>query len=272
MEERLRDRVGRRLVDDHLVVRAVGPGERPREDLHAARVPEGPGPEVRDADAADLPEQERARRVVPAVPDEEIGRFEALAAPLAGVEAEVGDQAVLGGDAGEHDRLVAPGARAPDRLVRGLHEDSGMAVERGAHGPSRAHGREHALDHRLVARGARTARRVAVGERLGARVEALQPAVGDDVLDEVEELLRVLDRRLRLGRDLPGDAQPGAHQRQRTAVSSHPCLPDANRPRPGRSGRSARFRANIPEHPPRRAPWPGRTSRASSSTCPRTPG
>lgn len=153
--------------------------------------------------------------------DQEVGRLVALAAARAGVESDVGDQAVLGRDAGEHRGVDALGAGAPDRLVRRQHEDAGMAVHRDAHAPPRARRREHPLDHLLVRVAARLAGRVRVVERLGVGLQLAQPAFGGGVLDDEEELVRRFDRGERLGRHLSRDAEARADQQQLTSGSSH---------------------------------------------------
>ena len=60
---------------------------------------------------------------------EEVGRLVAQAPVAAGIEAEVGEEAVLGRDGREHPGLEAERPHPFDRSVRGRHEHAGMAVE-----------------------------------------------------------------------------------------------------------------------------------------------
>ena len=60
---------------------------------------------------------------------QQLGRLEALAAGVRRIDPEVGEQARLRRDPGQHARLESLLARASDRRVRRVHEHARVPVE-----------------------------------------------------------------------------------------------------------------------------------------------
>lgn len=139
---------------------------------------------------ADLPQHHRGRRVDHPAVQQEIGRLVALAALGRRIDAQIGEQAVLGRDAGQHHRAIARRPRPADGFVAGIGEDPGVAVE-GAHhqlaGPDRGKDLRHHLGiglHPVLAVGIEAGqRRGALGVELPD--QALRHRVADDVIDHV---------------------------------------------------------------------------------------
>src|SRR6185369_9852282 len=146
----------------------------------------------------------------------------ALAAARSGIDAEVGEQAVLRRDARQHPRLMALRPRLGNRVVRRLHENAGMAVERRAHPFALAHWGEDALGHLGVRLRAVTTLAVAVVEGLCARVELAQPFLSHTVVHEKEQLLGRLHGRQGLLSHLSGEQHAGSHARQRAFWHQRP--------------------------------------------------
>jgi hypothetical protein len=163
----------------------------------------------RAADDADLPEHERGPRLHYRLALEEPRGLVALTAGGCGIDAEIGEETVLGGDSRQHARLepFAPGLL--DGLMRRQCEDAGVAIEGRADPPARTDRRQDQLDHPRVRLPQLSALDVAVRERARLRVQALHQLGGDGIRDEVQNLVRGSNRRLCLARQ-PGDADPGA--------------------------------------------------------------
>ncbi len=185
------------------------------EHLEPVPAPQRLAVEIEDADTADLPENERAGGIEDASAEQEVGRFEALTAALAGIDPQVCEETVFSGDAGKHLRREAFAAGEADGLVRGPDEDARMAIEGGDDMPAFAETAENAFHDLGVGLFAGSSFGVGTVERLGGRIQAVQPGRGDDIGDEVEETIRLLDGRKGLLGDLPGERQAGAHDRQR---------------------------------------------------------
>ena len=73
--------------------------------------------------------QLRRRWIEAARPDQEIAGFVALAAGGSGIDAKIGNQAVLRRDPGQHPGAEPFGTETPDRLMAGPSEDARMPVE-----------------------------------------------------------------------------------------------------------------------------------------------
>ena len=182
--------------------------EHLRQRLEAARV--GFEVPVELPDPVHLPEHEPGRRVGTEAVEEEAGRLPALPAPLARVDAQIGDEAVLGGDGREHARFESLLARASHRLVRGFHVDAGVAVEDGADALALAHRPEDLLDHLLVDPPPGYTGAVQRRERACAPVQRFEPGRGDRVGDDVQHLVRDLDLVPGLDSELETELNPGA--------------------------------------------------------------
>src|SRR5215831_2931842 len=100
-------------------------------------------------DHANLPEDERARRVGTPSLNQEVRRLQTLIADRRRVDAEICDEAVFGRDPREHRRVKAFGARAADRLVRHINEHAGMSIEHGTDVRAAAYLRQDAIDDEL---------------------------------------------------------------------------------------------------------------------------
>ena len=136
-----------------------------------------------------------------------------------GIDAEVGNEAVLGGDAGKHLGVESLGAGAADRIVRGQDEDARVAVERRADALPGPHGLEDRLGHALVGRAVRGAFLVEAVERPCPRVQCLDPDRRDGIGHEVEHLFGRGDRGAGFERD-PCEADARADDDERPAQKS----------------------------------------------------
>ena len=109
------------------------------------------------------------------------------------------------------------GPGAADRFVAGVDEDARMPVEGGANLAAGPHRREQLVHHLGVRVAPRLSRRVQAVERAAARVRALDPPRRQRLRDEVEDVVRPLDRRSRLGRHLLPQRDPRADDGERAA-------------------------------------------------------
>ena len=134
----LGDRVDRRAVEQDLVVGGVELQQPVDERVQGLRL--GLQVPVELPGRIDLPEDERGRRVR-LVPRRSSCRLVALPAVLAGVDAQVREEAVLGGDGRQHPRRVAPpcapGAR-PRATGRRRRPDARRTPRRHARPPRTA--------------------------------------------------------------------------------------------------------------------------------------
>ena len=163
---------------------------------------------IRATEHAHLPEDEHGSRVDDRLPREEVGRLVALAAARPRVDAEVGEQAVLGRDAGQHPGLEPFRPRLPHgRVARGA-EDARMPVERDAHREAATHRRHDLLDHGFVDPPPLGARLVQVVECSRPRIEPPDDAGRHRLGDQEEHLVGMLDRVACLVRQLDAGADP----------------------------------------------------------------
>jgi hypothetical protein len=90
-----------------------------------------------------------------------------------------------------------------------------VAVQDGAHVSSRGHGRRDLVHDLAVRLAARLRLAVEPVERTRPRVERFDPERGNRICDEVEDLVCGLDRRARSRRQMRGDVDAGADDRER---------------------------------------------------------
>ncbi len=178
------------------------------------------GGERRVPDDPDLPEHQCGRWFDAPFAEEEVGRLIGLAPVRRRIDADVGKQAIFSGDARQHDRRVAFGARLPQRDVRGIYEHAGMPVERGAHAHAGSDARHDPLGHLVVGLLTLLALAVQNLERLDAvRVEGAQYFLGHRVADDVEHLVGRAYPGDRFGGEVTRGAQPGANDDQLSAMA-----------------------------------------------------
>jgi len=197
------------------VVARVDLGEALDEDVHV--VEPRLGNRIRIADHGDLPQQQSARCVDRRGAEEKVRRVKARAAGRRRVDAEIGEHAILRRDGGEHPSVVPLGARASDRLVGRPDVDARMAVESRYHAKPLANRHEHALDDPLVDRLARFTDVVLRAQAGRSRMEAEQPLLCQRVSAKVQQLIRRVDCRACLRRQVHAHADPGADHGQRAA-------------------------------------------------------
>ena len=213
-----------------------------RQRLQPARV--GVEVPVELPDPVHLPEHEPGRRVGTEAVEEEAGRLPALPAVFARVDAQIGEEAVLGGDGWEHPSLESLLARAPHRLMRGFHVHAGMAVEDGADALALAHRPKDLLDHLLVDPPPGHAGAVVGRERARVSVQRREPGRRGRVAGDVQHLVRELDLVPRLDRELETEPDPRADDREGAApVTRWGCTPGFG-PVPLRSGSTDPLVAN----------------------------
>ena len=150
--------------------------------------------------------------------DDEVRRLVALKPGRGGVDSEIGHEAVERRDGGQHAGPVTLGARAADRLVAGIDEDAWMPVEGGADVAAGPHRREQLFHHLRVGLAPGLSRCVETAERSAARIHPLDPLCHQRLRDEMEDLVRPLDRRGRLRRHLLPQRDPRSDNGERAAI------------------------------------------------------
>src|SRR5439155_14383171 len=178
------------------------------------------------------------------------------------IDAEIGDEAVLGRDPGQHSRAEPFGPETPDRLVAGPGEDAGMPVQDGADVEPLPDARDDLVDDRAVDLAPVLAVLVERCERARLRIRSLDPRGGHRIVDEVESFVRLLDGKPRLCGQVRGCLDPRADdgeraaghcRRVRTTTRSGPDRPAAELEARGRKPRSAGRgpgRSPCPDTPP----------------------
>ena len=126
-------------------------------------------------------------------------------------------------------RASNPSARARRiAVVRRAHEDARMPVEREADRPCRG---ERPREPRRRSPHTISARSrpglVVVDEGTRIRVDALDPFGGDGIGEEVEHLVRDLEIRARVLRDVPGNLDADPDDRERAALRRHLAISSA---------------------------------------------
>ena len=207
------------------MLRPVPPAQIVDEQRHPRGVSVG---RVRDvSDRAGLPDEERDGGIDRARVEEQLRGLVALAAGARRVDAEVGEQARLGRDSGQHARVEPLLARAADRVVRRLDEDAGMTVEGGANGvfPRRTGARIVVDDRRVGLRRSRPGSYSAWSDRAFALTLSIHCAATGSATRYSTSSAR-FERCEHLQRDVARDLDPEPDDRQRAARRRHRCYFD----------------------------------------------
>jgi hypothetical protein len=145
-----------------------------------------------------------------------------LASDVAGVETDIGEQAVERRDAGQHAGCEALGAGAPDGFVRRVREDARVAVEDRADPSPLSHRGKDPLDDLLIGIVARLADAVGVDQILGAGRQGEQPLERQEVRHQDEVSLGGADRSQSLARDVRRAGESDAGDGERTPRARFP--------------------------------------------------
>ena len=177
--------------------------DQERQASHARRRVEAPF-----ADEADLPQDHDRAGVDRPPPNEEVGRLVALGAGGSRIDAEVGNEAVLGRDPGQHSRAETFGSETPDRLVAGPGEDAGMPVQNCADIDLVPDPRNDLVDDPGVDLAPVLALLVERRQRARLAICPLDPGGARRVVDEVESFVSLLDRQPALRSQMRGCLDP----------------------------------------------------------------
>jgi hypothetical protein len=194
------------VIDEHLQLRSRG------EAIHDAELTE----------AAQLPQNQRRRRIELARVGQEVGRLVALPS-LVRIDAEVGEQAVLRRHARKHCRGKPFFPASLDRFVSGIDEYPRMTVEDHAQTDPRPDAIEDLLDHFRVDHKSVFALAVAAlvhpeeCPRVG--IQLFDPLISRRAHEKVQNLVGLFDGRSRLRGGLR--SEPDARTDDRQTPASH---------------------------------------------------
>jgi hypothetical protein len=209
------------------------PRVRPPQHVHERAQPLGSAGDALDgarlSQHPHLPEQQLARRIEPPSMQQKVGRLEILDAVIARIDAEIGEQAPVCRDAGQHAGGKATPPQDSDRAVRCLDKDAGVAVERRAHIRAAPHRRDQQprdLGVRLLAI---LVVRVQTGQRLRGRIQPADPELGRRFRYEKEHSIGALQARHGLQRHLADAGDAGADDDEGAATTRMCAAPSAHR-------------------------------------------